>query len=89
MLQFLLDLRADVNRPDERGYTPLAASVWTRGVGLETRLFIEAQADVDAGMPLALSLELEDRKCAQLMLEAGAARATALAHRDAPDDTGD
>ena len=49
MLQLLLDLGADINRPDENGYTPLAASVWAGGDGPTTRALIAARADVDGG----------------------------------------
>ena len=88
MLQLLLDLGADINRPDEDGYTPLAASAWAGVDGPTIRALIAARADVDSGQtpPLALAMQREDRECAQLLLEAGASQAKARAHRDGVDD---
>ena len=88
MLQLLLDLGADINRPDEDGYTPLAASAWVGGDGPATRMLIAARADVDSGRspPLALAMQREDRKCAHLLLEAGATQAKARAHQGVADN---
>ena len=83
MLQLLLDLGADINRLDEDGYTPLAASAWAGVDGPTIRALIAARADVDSGQtpPLALAMQREDRKCAHLLLEAGATQAKARAHQ--------
>ena len=42
---------------------------------------------LDCGNHLRLALELEHRACAQLLLDAGATRAKALAHRGEFEDT--
>ena len=88
MLQLLLDLGADINRLDEDGYTPLAASACAGVDGPTIRALIAARADVDSGQtpPLALAMQREDRECAQLLLEAGASQAKARAHRGGVDD---
>ena len=88
MLQLLLDLGADINRLDEDGYTPLAASAWVGGDGPATRMLIAARADVDSGRspPLALAMQREDRKCAHLLVEAGATQAKARAHQGVADN---
>ena len=88
MLQLLLDLGADINRPDEDGYTPLAASAWAGGDGATICALIAARADVDSGQtpPLALAMQRENRECAQLLLDAGASQAQARAHRGGVDD---
>ena len=89
MLQLLLDLGADINRPDESGYTPLAASAWAGGDGAPICALIAARADVDCGQtpPLALAMQGENRECAQLLLDAGASQTQARAHRGGVDDT--
>lgn len=88
MMQLLLHLGADLNRPDEGGYTPLACSAMVRGDDPATRMLIAARADVNGGRPppLAQAMHGEDRGCAQLLLEAGASRAKARAHRGCLDD---
>ena len=47
MLQLLLDLGADINRLDEDGWTPLAASTWACGDGPAARMLIAARADAE------------------------------------------
>ena len=88
MLRLLLDLGADINRTDEDGWTPLAASTWACGDAPATRMLIAAGADVDSGRPppLALAMQREDRKCAHLLLEAGATQAKARAHQGVADN---
>ena len=101
MVQLLLEMRANPDfEDDDGGLTALGAATWVASDGLNTlgatwvassgamRNLLAARANVDAGRtsPLALAMERHDYESSQLLLQAGASQAKALASRSVADD---
>ena len=91
MVRLLLEMRADLDLEDDDGFTALGGATWVASTepNANARLsgmvcsLLAARADVDAGRttPLALAMECDDYEHAQLLLQAGASKARALAGR--------
>ena len=80
-------MRAVPDVEGDDGLTALGAAVCVASAGPMLQTLLAARADVDAGRATLLKLAAEgnDYECSQLLIQAGASMAKALAGHDAAD----